>query len=181
MAGSKLGQRLKLPVIPKVSAKVSEKVGAKVVMTEIFFHFNAPGKVAYACRLLRKAVNGNARVVVAGDAHVLGQLDTALWTFSPLDFIPHCFDDAGAGMVGASPVVLERGKVRVPGGLRSQILVNLGAQVPEGFERFERLIELVGTDDDDRIIARDRWKYYAHRGYALKSHDVVTPTASDSP
>ena len=33
-------------------------------MTEIAFHFNAPDKVAYACRLLRKAVAVNAKVVV---------------------------------------------------------------------------------------------------------------------
>ena len=149
-------------------------------MTEISFYFNVPDKVAYACRLLRKAVNGNARVVVAGDADTLGQLDVALWIFSPVDFIPHCFDDAGAGVVAASPVVLERGGLMARGGLHSQILVNLGAAVPEGFERFERLIELVGIDDNDRRIARDRWKHYAHRGYTLIRHDVAAATASDS-
>ena len=31
-------------------------------MTEVDFHFNAPDKLGYACRLLRKAVaNGRAR------------------------------------------------------------------------------------------------------------------------
>ena len=43
-------------------------------MTEVSFHFNAPDKVAYACRLLRKAMNGGARVVVAGEPQALAQL-----------------------------------------------------------------------------------------------------------
>ena len=35
-----------------------------------------------------------------------------------------------------------------------EVLVNLGAAVPEGFERFERLIELVAQEDGDRQQAR---------------------------
>ena len=146
-------------------------------MTEISFHFNAPDKMAYACRLLRKAVNGGARVVVMGEPHALGQLDVALWTFSPLDFIPHCFDDAEACMVAASPVVLGSGTQAAANALPGQVLVNLGARVPDGFERFERLIDLVGTDDEDRRVARDRWKHYANRGYAMIRHDIATSTA----
>lgn len=151
-------------------------------MTEISFHFNAPDKVAYACRLLRKAVNGGARVVVAGEAQALGELDAALWTFSPLDFIPHCFDDAGAGMVAASPVVLGvlpgKGSQAAGNAPHGQVLLNLGAQVPDGFERFERLIDVVGTREEDRQVARDRWKYYASRGYAMTRHDLAAKAPS---
>ncbi len=153
-------------------------------MTEISFHFNAPDKVAYACRLLRKAVNGGARVVVAGEAQALGQLDAALWTFSALDFIPHCFDGAGAGMVAASPVVLgvlpgkgtqgAQGTQAAANAPHGQVLLNLGAQVPDGFERFQRLIDVVGTGEEDRQVARDRWKHYASRGYAITRHDLAT-------
>lgn len=151
-------------------------------MTEISFHFNAPDKVAYACRLLRKAVNGGARVVVAAEAQVLGQLDTALWTFSPLDFIPHCFDDAGTRMVAASPVVLGvslgKGTQAATNSFNGQVLLNLGAPVPDGFERFERLIEVIGLGDEDRQVARDRWKHYASRGYAITRHDLATKAPS---
>ena len=59
----------------------------------------------------------------------------------------------------------------------TQVLLNLGAQVPEDFERFERLIELVGVDDQDRQVARQRWKHYASRGYAITRHDIATSTA----
>ena len=148
-------------------------------MTEVSFHFNVADKMAYACRLLRKAVNGGARVVVAGEPQALGQLDAALWTFSPLDFIPHCFDDANAGMVAASPVVLGSGTLTATNPVHGQVLLNLGAQVPEGFERFERLIDVVGTGEEDRQVARDRWKHYASRGYAMTRHDLATPSPSE--
>ena len=53
------------------------------------------------------------------------------------------------------------------------MLVNLGAAVPEGFERFERLIEVVTVEDEDRQRARQRWKHYADRGYAITRHDLA--------
>ena len=58
-------------------------------MTEIAFHFNAPDKLAYACRLLRKAVSSGARVVVTGEPASLQALDTLLWTYREDSFLPH--------------------------------------------------------------------------------------------
>lgn len=139
-------------------------------MTEVAFHFNAPGKLAYACRLLRKAVGTGARVVVTGDTGLLRELDTVLWTFSPLEFVAHCYAPAApAHVVAASPVVLAESARTAP---HQQVLVNLGVTVPEGFERFDRLIEVVSQDEDDRMQARARWKHYADRGYAIVRHDL---------
>lgn len=144
-------------------------------MTEIAFHFNAPDKLAYACRLLRKACAKGTRTAVTGSPELLEALDQALWTFSPLDFVAHCRSDAPAGMLAASPVVL------VPSLASAPVLptaVNLGAGVPPGFERFERLVEVVGMDDDDRLNARQRWKHYAERGYTIVRHDLAAPAAA---
>lgn len=139
-------------------------------MTEVAFHFNAPDKVAYACRLLRKAVSTGARVVVTAEPHALQQLDAALWSFSAVDFVPHCRQSADALLVAASPVILADAVTAAP---HQQILLNLGQAVPGGFERFERLIEVVGLDHEDRQLARNRWKHYADRGYAITRHDLA--------
>lgn len=141
-------------------------------MTEIAFHFNAPQKLGYACRLLRKAAASGAKVVVTGEAGLLRELDMALWTFAPLEFVPHCYaPSAPQELVQASPVVLSEAPGQAP---HQQVLVNLGTPVPEGFERFERLIEVVSTDDEDRHSARARWKHYADRGYAITRHDLAS-------
>lgn len=144
-------------------------------MTEVAFHFNAPDKLAYACRLLRKATGAGAKVVVTGEAGLLRELDVALWTFAPLAFLPHCHAaSSGADVLAASPVVLADATGQAP---HHEVLVNLGQPVPEGFERFERLIEVVTLDEDDRQQARRRWKHYADRGYAIVRHDLGTARA----
>ncbi|QHI96556.1 DNA polymerase III subunit chi [Xylophilus rhododendri] len=140
-------------------------------MTEVAFHFNAPDKVAYACRLMRKATAGGARLVVLGDDETLGLLDKALWNMAPHEFIAHCKADAPAFVVAASPVVLSSTAQAMP---HQQVLVNLGEEVPAGFGSFERLIEVVGRDDEaDRNRARGRWKHYADRGYTIVRHDLA--------
>ena len=40
-------------------------------MTEIAFHFNVQDRIAYACRLLRKAYRSAAQVGVVGEAALL--------------------------------------------------------------------------------------------------------------
>jgi DNA polymerase-3 subunit chi len=139
-------------------------------MTEVAFHFNAPDKLGYACRLLRKAMGTGARVIVTGDSETLRELDQALWTFSPLEFLPHCYGEVTPTTLAASPLVLAESVRAAP---HRQVLVNLGGPVPDGFERFERLIEVVTAQDGDRLDARSRWKHYADRGYAIQRHDLA--------
>lgn len=139
-------------------------------MTEVAFHFNVPDKLGYACRLLRKAYAAGGPVGVVAPADTLAALNTQLWSFSALDFIPHCLATAPEAVRAATPIVLAERCAELP---QAGVLVHLGDAVPEGFERFERLIELVATDDADRAHARQRWRHYADRGYAIQRHDVA--------
>lgn len=139
-------------------------------MTDVAFHFNAPDRIGYACRLLRKATASGAKVVVTGAPETLQQLDAALWDFSPVDFVPHCLLQAEANIVSASSVILAEVVTDTP---HRQVLVNLGHDVPVGFDRFERVIEVVCLDEDDRMTARGRWKYYADAGHKIIRHDLA--------
>lgn len=141
-------------------------------MTEVAFHFNAPDKWAYACRLLRKAVTAGARVAVRADAPSLDRLDSLLWTFSPLEFIPHCRLPAPAHEQQASAVVLSEEVSPEVLSSHAQVLLNLGQDVASGFESFDRVIEVVSLEDEERQAARARWKHYADRGYAITRHDL---------
>lgn len=141
-------------------------------MTEVAFHFNAPDKQAYACRLLRKGYLKGARLVVRAEAQALAALDNALWTFSVREFIPH-------GREGDALSVLQRSPVRLYSELPSDIeradsavLVNLGADLPAGYERFARVIEVVTLDELDRHQARERWRGYKQRGVEPVRHDL---------
>ncbi len=139
-------------------------------MTEVAFHFNAPDKLAYACRLLRKAVAAGSRVVVTAPADALARLDTLLWTFSQTDFVAHVRQPAEPGALAASPVVLTETPAQDPP--HRQVLLNLGTQLPAGFDHYQRVIEVVSLDDEDRQLARGRWKQYTELGYTIVRHDL---------
>lgn len=142
-------------------------------MTDINFHFNVPDRLDYACRLLRKAWRRGARVVVSAPASMLGQLDRQLWTFDPLEFIPHLHVKPGqttAERLRHTAIWLT---AQVEDAPHQEVLLNLGAEPVPGFESFSRLIELVSLDDADRQAGRSRWKHYSDRGYAISRHDVA--------
>jgi DNA polymerase-3 subunit chi len=138
-------------------------------VTEIDGHYNMPDKVDYACRLLRKAVGAHgARLVVVAEPQVLDAIDIALWKISPSEFLAHCRSDDAPALLARSPIVLaDSGSASLPD---RPILVNLGAGLPAGFERFERLIDIVGSEDADKFAGRTRWRHYKDRGYAIRTH-----------
>ena len=141
-------------------------------MTEIAFHFNAPDKVAYACRLLRKAVAANAKVVVVAPKEQMPHLDECLWTFSQLEFLAHCRMDSPQALRQASRVHLASELNAMDALTPRDVLLNLGDKVCAGFEQFARLIEVVTLDDADRQHARSRWKQYTEQGFDIVRHDL---------
>lgn len=141
-------------------------------MTQVAFHFNVPDRLSYLCRLLRKAVGSGARVAVLGPGPLLRELDQRLWTFSAREFLAHCSVDASPTMRRASPIVL--GSDAHAEWPHHDVLLNLYPGVPEGFERFSRLIEVVPRtgDAEETSAARARWRHYRDRGYAIEQHDL---------
>lgn len=139
-------------------------------MARIEFHFNAPALVPYACRLLRKVHARGLRAQVVGQGATLALLDQTLWTFSALDFLPHCGSDAGAVLRDASAVLLTE---QPASDWSRQVLVNLGEGIPPGFEGFERIIDVVSVDELHRAQARERWRHYTRMGHELIRHDLA--------
>lgn len=140
-------------------------------MTDVAFHFGAPNKLNYACRLLRKAVGSGAKVLVVAEDAALHRLDTELWATSPTDFVAHCWTTADTVMLQRSSVLLANQVL--PVSAQHTVLVNLADGMPDGFEEFERVIEVVGADDVDRDWARVRWRQYTERGYQIHRHDLT--------
>ncbi|WP_342617611.1 DNA polymerase III subunit chi [Rhodoferax sp. GW822-FHT02A01] len=141
-------------------------------MTEIAFHFGAPDRLVYTCRLLRKASATGARLLVRSSAQMVGELDKALWNLGPVDFITHCDATAPAAVKARSAVLLQSADQPLHADV--PILVNLSDDVPQGFEQFQRVIEVVSTDEQDRSQARRRWKRYTELGYTITRHDLTT-------
>jgi DNA polymerase-3 subunit chi len=141
-------------------------------VTTVAFHFNAPDRLDYTCRLLRKAVAAGAHVVVTGSAECLARLDRDLWTLTDTGFVPHCGSDAPPQVMQRSPVCFTE---TVRASVRHEVLVNLGESIPEGFEQFDRVIEVVSQDPEERRTARLRWKDYQKLNLQPIQYDLAHP------
>lgn len=142
-------------------------------MTEIAFHFNIPQRDRYLCQLLRKATDKGHRVVVLAPQAQHAALQAALHALDAEAFIPACGADALPGVRQRSQVVFSETAVFADNQTETQhcdVLVNLLDDVSTGFERYRRLIELV--DERNREAARNRWRYYSHRGYSMERFDL---------
>ncbi|MBI3283596.1 MAG: DNA polymerase III subunit chi [Burkholderiales bacterium] len=138
-------------------------------MTRIDFHSNVADKIAYTCRLIRKARAADCKIVVFHhDFTQLQRLNEALWTFSEADFLPHVMlDDPLAEL---TPVILSADDAaECP---HYELLINLSSATPGNFLRFERMIEIVSDEEQDRLAGRERYRAYQQQGHAL-THTVA--------
>jgi DNA polymerase-3 subunit chi len=139
---------------------------------EVAFHFNVSDTTAYSCRLLRKAQSRGARVTVMGPRQRLLDIDQKLWALSATAFVPHAWSDAPAEVLVASPIILCESLPQ--NAQRSDsILLNAWPEVPQTYEAFDRVIEIVGLSEQDRAQARLRWKTYTQAQHTLTRHDVA--------
>lgn len=144
-------------------------------MTEIAFHFNAPDLAVYACRVTRKLLRRDRRVVIQAAPELLKHIDELLWNMSPHDFVAHCSAGDSAELWNASPVLLTVESIPTP---HRDVLLNLHDEVPDNFGSFQELIEIVGVESGaHRDAARQRWKHYRARGYKLVQHDLARKEA----
>jgi len=139
-------------------------------MPQVDFHSGVAAPVHFACRLLRKAWRQGMAVLVTAPSATLAALDRELWTFEAHEFVPHVRVRAGQAIDAAlrrTPIWLCEGEPPEPS---PKVLVNLGAELPDGGEPFERIIEIVSGDGEERQRARTRWRAYEARGWTIRHH-----------
>ena len=133
-------------------------------MTRIDFHTAIPDKLGYACRLARKAyAAGGKLILLADDAAQAAALDAALWSVSDTDFLPHVL--AGHALAAQTPIIVTFDEhADLP---HADMLVNLTRRTPGGFERFQRVFEIISVDEDDAAEGRKRYLAYKRQSYPL--------------
>ena len=137
-------------------------------MTQIDFYAGAEDKLATACRLCAKALATKVRVLVlTPDAATSEKLSRLLWSQPQTSFVPHC--TSADPLAAVTPVIIAHGAEEP---VHDELLLNLRADLPQSFSRFQRVIEIVGNDEDDRQSARGRFRHYRDRGYPIKTHDL---------
>ena len=138
-------------------------------MTSINFYFNADDRLHVACRLAGKAYAQKKKLLIFAPAsETARRIDNLLWTWQQLSFVPHCL--ASDPLAAKTPILITTESDNPP---ECDVLLNLGEECPPFFERYDRLLEIVGRDDAGRSLGRGRFRFYKERGYAIDTHDLA--------
>jgi DNA polymerase-3 subunit chi len=140
-------------------------------MTRVDFYVlngNGSNKAAFVCQLAEKAFRLGHKVFILADSPGEAEsLDKLLWVFSPGSFVPHALQGEAGEPV--APVIL--GSKAAPESA-GDVLICLKSKAPECAGQFERVAEVVGPTEDDKTLARERFRFYRERGYAIETHTL---------
>lgn len=118
------------------------------------------------CELARKAYEANLwTLVLARDAQQAEELDALLWDMGDDAYLPHQI--AGDEEDDLTPILIATPDIDAP--LRP-LVINLRDAAVEG--SFERVLEVVPTDESAREPLRARWMQYKARGMDVNKHDM---------
>jgi DNA polymerase III subunit chi len=135
-------------------------------------------RLKLGCRLAERAYLAGQRVFVWLDGpHLLERFDELLWTFADRSFVPHeLYTDAGQWQ--QTPVLLSCGaQPQQP----FELLVNLGASIPEAATHASAIAELVDADEQRRRAGRNRFRQYRDKGFTPESHNLASEDAALAP
>ena len=132
---------------------------------------NVPdGRLRVTCRLCKK-INalGHTIFVQTPDSEQAKFLDDLMWTFDQSTFIPHGLHNSrgdGAGL----PVAIGQ---HPPPDSGIIVLISLMDKVPEHYDQYPRVLELVDNTPQEKAQARDRYRIYRDQGHTPETHDIT--------
>jgi DNA polymerase-3 subunit chi len=137
-------------------------------VTKVDFYTGSEDKLRTACQLSHKAMQNGLRVLLhVPNDDTADKLDKLLWHYPATAFLPHCHShEADATTM---PVVIGRDE-NFP---HSELLISLHTECTTFFSRFERVIEIVGMDEEETKLGRARFKFYKDRGYDVGHTDLA--------
>lgn len=118
------------------------------------------------CELAKRAfASEQPTLVLARSQDQAEALDEKLWEFDENAFIPHQLagddDDAITAVLIVPPGVAVADR---------PLVINLRDECAPGL--FERVLEVVPADEEQRAGSRERWKTYKAAGFECAKHDM---------
>lgn len=145
-------------------------------MSTIDFAFGAEHRIQKACEVAYKHFQAGHQVLVyCTDPKRMQAFSKGLWGIEQTAFVPHLdVKDPNAGMVLIRTTAENPANALLPG-QDPPWLLNLDLACPPGYEQFARVLEIVSGHEQDRQLARERWKQYsANPVNIVKAHSVAS-------
>ena len=122
----------------------------------------------FACSITAKAWGKGNRVFIhTSDEQNTTMMDDLLWTFRDISFIPH--ERYQAGGTDAAPVAIGHG-TDYPD--NADVMINLDTDIPAFSSQFERIIEIVGGSEENKKLARQRYRQYRQGPHEIHDHHI---------
>lgn len=129
---------------------------------------SAQKSLHFTCQLIEKIHQEQQHIYVhtasRGEAE---RVDTLLWTYRDDSFLPHHLHDENDEL----PSPIQIGYQEKPQH-HQDVLINLHRDVPEFYQQFTHVIEIIFADPVMQQLARERYRYYRDQGCEINTHKL---------
>jgi DNA polymerase-3 subunit chi len=124
----------------------------------------------YACQQIEKLYQNKVPLYVHTESETDAKyFDTLLWTFREDSFVPHHLHQAQTA--SSSPVQIGYKNNTCKHGTT---LINLSQHVPDHYQHFSNIVEIVFADPALQQLARDRFKQYRDQGCTIQTNKLTS-------
>ena len=139
-------------------------------MSRVDFYIlpDGAGVDRFACSIAAKAWSQGNRVHIhMSSEQQANQMDDLLWIFRDISFIPHAMFNGSEST--ETPVTIGYGSDYPQ---QSQVIINLDNEIPDFISGFDRIVEIVGGNEHNKQLARQRYREYRDGDYEIHDHKI---------
>tara|TARA_R110000868_G_scaffold410505_1_gene698740 strand:- start:28547 stop:28972 length:426 start_codon:yes stop_codon:yes gene_type:complete len=119
-------------------------------------------------KLAEKALASDQQLYIhCNDENQCQEVDDFLWSYQDTSFLPHEIIDEQAQPTTSIHLGWAQHTPAQP-----DILLNLAATVPDSYQAFKRVMEIVYEQPDVQAACRSHYKFYKTQGFEVKSHNL---------
>ncbi|AGF49154.1 DNA polymerase III subunit chi [Candidatus Kinetoplastidibacterium galati] len=133
---------------------------------QINFIFGVSNRMNAICHVINKYYLSSRNLLVYSNEHeALCKLDSMLWTFKDVSFIPHSFYKIDNNCEEEFIIVTSKKTNNMKS--KEMLLINMSNIIPLCYNDFEGVVEIVSESEQERYEARSRWRIYKNDGHLL--------------
>lgn len=137
----------------------------QIMPTVSFYILESPNIQDYfktIVQLTLKAFEAEHQILIhSNHPNILKPIDDYLWSFSTTSFIPHVLANNDNDIDEIDPIILASFE---PTQTTKDLLIQLGDNIPNNFQAYHRIIEVLYSEPTNLVKGRERFKFYRQNG-----------------
>ena len=124
------------------------------------------------CKIIKKYYNDGHKILVISDNHeIIDEINTLLWTFEQLTFIPH---STNTEFDSTTPILLYKNNFKNDSIIKKDynVILNIDMKLDSNENDHEIIIEIVGHDENKKNISREKYLYYKKNNLDVRHENL---------